>query len=668
MTDVEQQLTDHLRRQAADVVPRYDLEAVEQGVRPDEYLYCPPGRRPLTGLLVGAAAAALVGVAVFATLIRDDQATTVITPAIDTPRPVETISPPVDTSVPETVTDRQPMAAFLGSWTSIDTDSSLQTMDIGGAGDGSAEMTVRDAAAGVCSDSSSTMTGTGRLDDNGDLVIATPTLTCDDGSEPLSLTPPIEEQLRNLTFARDPQSDSLTDTLGLIWRRPGAHEPSAEGATSGAMWPQSSLDEVREAQELADAADPAYTWQIDPQLSSAGEEWWGHLRDQGGSEIVERFLRDGLGWEEFLFNPYQPAEGAGKRDGTIGGIVYLRCAPGETNPLYPTAPVGHKEAPGAERCAPTIDEFRYEAVQFYLSQLVQQDRTGVWVVTDWMFTAPFTQTDPQVVETAATARLQDFLAARIAGEGAEGYVEVGVVGGSLEEVPLLYATTTGARFERSEIERVSEPLWPGGDMTFAVRLFADGGETVVEQQISVSSGRLFHDANGTTENGGSIAVPYVIFDGDVTLSAADPWEMSWRFALALTLGDQGEERVELVADSLPVGCARGPALSGASELARSIQSDPDLQVTDPVGDIVGGVEVLAMDITLTAGASVCEVTGGPGRGDLVQGSRMRLYLIDLPEGSATRTLAISVVASEARFEAVLQAAEPIIDSIEFHTG
>ena len=53
----------------------------------------------------------------------------------------------------------------------------------------------------------------------------------------------------------------------------------------------------------------------------------------------------------------------------------------------------------------------------------------------------------------------------------------------LEEVPLLYATTTGAPYERSEIERVSGPHWPYGEMEFKVRLFAEGGETVVEQLI-----------------------------------------------------------------------------------------------------------------------------------------------------------------------------------------
>jgi hypothetical protein len=45
---------------------------------------------------------------------------------------------------------------------------------------------------------------------------------------------------------------------------------------------------------------------------------------------------------------------------------------------------------------------------------------------------------------------------------------------------------------------------------------------------------------------------------------------------------------------------------------------------------------------------------------------MRLYLVDLPEGSASRIMAIAVVAPEARFDSVLEAATPIIDSIQFH--
>ena len=110
----------------------------------------------------------------------------------------------------------------------------------------------------------------------------------------------------------------------------------------------------------------------------------------------------------------------------------------------------------------------------------------------------------------------------------------------LEEVPLLYATTTGARYERSEIERVSGPHWPYGEMEFKVRLFAEGGETVVEQLISSNAGGplgLWSGVTETTENGQPVAVPYGFFDGEVTASAPDPWKVSPFFAVALTLDE-----------------------------------------------------------------------------------------------------------------------------------
>ena len=143
--------------------------------------------------------------------------------------------------------------------------------------------------------------------------------------------------------------------------------------------------------------------------------------------------------------------------------MYLRCAPGETNPLYPTAWNGDQEAPGGHRCAPTIDELRYEAVRLDLSQPGRQGVDGIWVVSR-SATTQFAQADPSVVEDEATARLERWLQARIDGEGAEGYVEAFYLFGGPDDVPLLYATTTGAPYERYEIERVSEASWPyGGD-------------------------------------------------------------------------------------------------------------------------------------------------------------------------------------------------------------
>ena len=542
MIDLEEQLTEHLRNRAAVVEPRYDLQAVEQGIRPVKFADRDnrPNRRPAISALVGVAAAALIGVAVVATLSREDRSTTVTTPTVDT----------------------------------------------------------------------------------------------------------------------------TSNTV----------------ATSGALWPQSSIDEVRQAQQRADAGDAEYAWQIDPQLSS--QEWWSYLR-QPGAEIVERFIRDELGWNGFLFNPYVGDDGDGAADGVIRGIVYLRCAAGETNPLYPIAPEGHQEAPGAELCAPTIDEFQYETVTLDLSQLDRRDSTGIWVVSEWMTGAPFAQTDPEAAAAEATTLLEEFLQARIEGEGAEGFVKVDGQS-TLEEVPLLYATTSGAPYERYEIERMSGPLWPYGQMEFVVRLFADGGATVVEQSISWADWglglELRADDTDTTENGQAPAVPYSFFDGEVTTSAAYPWEFNWRFALALTLGDQAEERIEWLADPFPMaaGCVRGPAAADASAVAQSIQAAADLSVTAPIAINIGGIEGLAMDIAVVPGASACggfstvitqndSHTGPSAPGvNLDQGSRMRLYLVDLPEGSATRVLAIAIVAPEARFEFVLEAAAPIIDAIKFH--
>ena len=51
---------------------------------------------------------------------------------------------------------------------------------------------------------------------------------------------------------------------------------------------------------------------------------------------------------------------------------------------------------------------------------------------------------------------------------------------------------------------------------------------------------------------------------------------------------------------------------------------------------------------------------------LQPGLRLRLYLVDLPEGMSVATLAITVVAPEERFDEVIVETAPIIESIEFH--
>jgi hypothetical protein len=86
-----------------------------------------------------------------------------------------------------------------------------------------------------------------------------------------------------------------------------------------------------------------------------------------------------------------------------------------------------------------------------------------------------------------------------------------------------------------------------------------------------------------------------------------------------------------------------------------------------------------MDVVAASGASVCDYWPAPlllsstteqlpASMELPPGTRVRLYLLDLPEGLSARILAIAVLAPETRFESVMEAAAPILDSLEFHTG
>jgi hypothetical protein len=321
-------------------------------------------------------------------------------------------------------------------------------------------------------------------------------------------------------------------------------------------------------------------------------------------------------------------------------------------------------------------------------------------VTGWEIIEPFAQADPRVVEAEATALLEDFLQARIDGEGAEGLADLPedhLLSDRLadREIPLLYATSSGARYERSEFELVAGPVWPTGEMQFEVRLFAQGGETVVEQVFSLERDEtghmrpVYNFEHATTENGMAVPVEYHFLDGEVTYRAASPLEPSddgnreWdRLAIVGLLPDDDAPRRVLLflADPRPIGpdCVEAPAPADAEALARSIGSDPDFEDTAPVEVTIGGTPALQMDVVLARGASSCSWSE-PGiplessplllkHAPMFLGhDRARLYLLDLPGGSA-RVLAIAMITDEDSFETILQWAAPIVDSIEIHTS
>ena len=391
------------------------------------------------------------------------------------------------------------------------------------------------------------------------------------------------------------------------------------------------------------------------------------------AEFFARFLREELGWEAF-----QGTWGYNSGNGS-SNAAFIRCAPGRTNTLYPNDPAGRA-------CAPTIDEVQYERVEIEVAQPVRQGPSGVWVVTRWAIIGSLEQAVP-LSDAETAALLEAFLQARIDGQGAEQYADVPDPTAPNLEVPLLYATTTGARYERFEFEVVEGPVWPDGWMRFRARLFAESG-TVVEQlfvtnRYDTGRVRLHYEYNPgaeaapTTENGQAVPVPYRFPRDEVTFGAAWPWNrdpnepQTPRLVTLTRYGDSPSyyARLAVVAEPRPIdrGCEQGPAPANLQALVRSIQADPDLQVTDPVAVTVGGLPALRIDVEQAPGASICDLSAQTVAvtASLVDGyTRMRLYLVELP-GPSSPTVAVALTAPKADFERVLEAEAPLLDSFQF---
>ena len=458
--------------------------------------------------------------------------------------------------------------------------------------------------------------------------------------------------------------------------------PSAEPSTptSGGMWPQSTIEEVREAQALADADDPDYAWQRDGILGTPGRIGQHH---PGTSRFLDRFLEEKLGWEAYLWDEAFAHAG----DQVDGDVVYVRCAPGGSDTLYPI----DLDDPG---CAPTIDGSRYETVKINVARLDRDEASGIWVVTGWEMIEPFERAAPPS-DAEITASLGAFLQARIEGEGAEAFVDFAADDPFVEdrvnlEIPLLYATSTGAPYVRSEFELVDGPVSPSGRLLFEVRLFTENDETVVEQLFALERDetrglRLVFDFRAlgpdatrppaASENGKPVPLEYGFLDGLVTYQATYPLEPSEdgyrgpdRLAIDGVLPNDSASRkvLTMLADPRPIepDCSEGAAPADAEALARNIQADPDFEATEPVAVTIGGTRALQMDVVPRAPNPCFKLLkDAPFQ---IGSNRARLYLLDLPEGSEARILAIVTITDDDSFATVVAAAAAIVDSIEIH--
>jgi hypothetical protein len=102
---------------------------------------------------------------------------------------------------------------LAGSWTSVDNDGSLQTLDITGSGEKAYSMVYYDeSATGVCDGAPARVSGPGFVVDDG--VVMFGTLVCQPGGNVL-------RSRLTLAYEYDAGTDTLTDSFGIVWSRTG---------------------------------------------------------------------------------------------------------------------------------------------------------------------------------------------------------------------------------------------------------------------------------------------------------------------------------------------------------------------------------------------------------------------------------------------------------------
>jgi hypothetical protein len=344
--------------------------------------------------------------------------------------------------------------AFVGVWTSVDAEGNARLLHVRGPVDGSGpdheiHLYVDDAAA--CGGGVATGSGIGAVADE-QMTITSQTLTCADGT-------PIDVDDVRLDYDR--QRDALVDSLGASWIRPLAHardpDPQSSGGPDAGIWPQSTVEEAVEAQRLADAGDPRYTWQRD--------DHGGGVTD--GQQVALAFVDERLGLDYLdYFEPAVPGRGA---YGAFITFTFALCEPGP-NPAYPSMP----------DCAPA-DGDRFSAIDVTVEQLARGGPRGIWVVTGWG-SSDFRQAAPPSGDEVRRL-FESYLGARLAGSGAEAYLTSSSAG-YWEDRLYLYTTSGGSPFVGFEID-VSEPEWPSGWVYATVRLTARDGTVVEESDYRV---------------------------------------------------------------------------------------------------------------------------------------------------------------------------------------
>jgi len=103
--------------------------------------------------------------------------------------------------------------ALAGTWTSVDGDGSLQTLEITGSGETAYSMVyVDESATGACNGAPARVSGPGFVD--GDVVVMFGTLVCLPGGN-------VFRSRITLEYEYDPATGTLSDSFGVVWHRAG---------------------------------------------------------------------------------------------------------------------------------------------------------------------------------------------------------------------------------------------------------------------------------------------------------------------------------------------------------------------------------------------------------------------------------------------------------------
>jgi hypothetical protein len=122
-------------------------------------------------------------------------------------------------------------------------------------------------------------------------------------------------------------------------------------------------------------------------------------------------------------------------------------------------------------------------------------------------------------------------------------------------------------------------------------------------------------------------------------------------------------------DTAPRGgeCQAGAATTEG--LAENIRSDLDITAPAVVSPEAVIIDVVNDADAMTMLQRICDLgvvrltLQSPGE----TAKQMRLYLLDAPEGSSMRFMVIATIAPESRFDRMVEAAAPVVESVEFHT-